>query len=219
MLRGYHSIDPPGQFERRRPLGNWLGASPRSMETVRAAVCCHGSATLRKLGLMVGIKSVDTARLLADCPGGVAWLTWEAALLECYSHEDIAMFTQEAGHLVGLKSIVVPHTRELVSAIGATAPRLCTVSFPEHYARICGEMRQALFSATDLCRQGVTEAPLLADVTKLLVRVAEAYKEQKAVITRGQQSIGWLAAVLTWIYGEGIKILAGGSIVRQTSHP
>ena len=34
-------------------LGNWLGASTRSMEMVRSAVCCHGSAALRKLGLMV----------------------------------------------------------------------------------------------------------------------------------------------------------------------
>src|SRR5215469_2731567 len=62
-------------------LGNWLGASPRSMQTVRAAVCLHGSAILQKLGLMVGIKPIDTARLLADCSGGVSWLTWEAALL------------------------------------------------------------------------------------------------------------------------------------------
>jgi hypothetical protein len=196
-------------------LGNWLGASPRSMETVRAAVCCHGSATLRKLGLMVGIKPVDTARLLADCSGGVAWLTWEAALLECYSHEDVAMFQQEAGRLVGLKSVVVPHTRELVSAISATAPRLGTVSFPEHYAKICGAMRQAVFQATEVCPTGVAEAPLLSDVTELLIRVAEAYKEQKSVIIRGQQSIGWLAAVLTWIYGEGVEVLAGGTIVRE----
>lgn len=56
-------------------LGSWLGASPRSMETVRAAVCCHGSMILRKIGLMVGVKPVDTARLLADCSGGMAWLT------------------------------------------------------------------------------------------------------------------------------------------------
>jgi hypothetical protein len=127
-------------------LGNWLGASPRSMEMVRSAVCCHGSAVMAKLGLMVGIKPVDTARLLADCTGGIAWLTWQAALLECCSHEDVAFFQQEAGRLIGLKSIVVPHTRELVSAIGATAPRLGTVSFPEHYAKICGAMRQTLFA-------------------------------------------------------------------------
>ena len=196
-------------------LGNWLGASPRSMEMVRSAVCCHGSATLRKLGLMVGIKPVDTARLLADCSGGIAWLTWEAALLECCPHEDVAFFQQEAGRLIGLKSIVVPHTRELVSAIGATAPRLGTVSFPEHYAKICGAMRQALFAATEACPQGVAEAPALADVVELLVRVAEAYKEQNCVMIRGQQSIGWLAAILTWIYGEAVEVLAGGRVVRE----
>ena len=141
-------------------LGNWLGASPRPMETVRAAVCCHGSATLRKLGLMVGIKPIDTARLLADCSGGVAWLTWEAALLECYSHDDVAMFQQEAGSLMSLKSVVVPHMRELVSAIAATTPRLGTVSFPEHCAKICGAMRQALFAATEFCPAGVAGAEM-----------------------------------------------------------
>lgn len=196
-------------------LGNWLGASPRSMETVRAAVCCHGSATLRKLGLMVGIKPIDTARLLADCSGGVAWLTWEAALLECYSHDDVATFQQEAGNILGLKSVVIPHMRELVSAIAATAPRLGTVNFPEHYAKICGAMRQALFAATEFCPAGVAEPPAIADVTELLVRVAEAYKEQKCVIIRGQQSIGWLAATLTWIYGEAVQVLAAGSVVRD----
>jgi hypothetical protein len=195
-------------------LGNWLGASPRSMEMVRAAVCCHGSATLRKLGLMVGIKPVDTARLLADCSGGIAWLTWEAALLECCPHEDVAFFQQEAGRLIGLKSIVVPHTRELVAAIGATAPRLGTVSFPEHYAKICGAMRQALFAATEACPLGIAEAPALADVVELLVNVAEAYKQQTCVMIRGQQSIGWLAAILTWIYGEAVEVLAGGQVVR-----
>ncbi|KAI9788318.1 MAG: hypothetical protein M1816_007004 [Peltula sp. TS41687] len=196
-------------------LGSWLGASPRSMETVRAAVCCHGSVMLKKLGLMVGIKPVDTARLLADCSGGVAWLTWEAALLECFSHRDIALFQQEAGRMVGLKSIVVPHTRELVSAIGATAPRLGTVSFPEHYAKICGAMRQALFAATESCPQGVAEAPPMADVIELLVAVAEAYKGEKCVIIRGQQSIGWLAATLSWIYGEAVEVLSAGMVVRE----
>jgi len=196
-------------------LGSWLGASPRSMEMVRAAVCCHGSAMLRKLGLMVGIKPVDTARLLADCSGGVAWLTWEAALLECCPHEDVALFQQEAGRRIGLKSIVMPHTRELVSAIAATAPRLGTVSFPEHYAKICGAMRQALFAATDHCPLGVAEPPALADVVELLVHVAEAYKTQTCVIIRGQKSIGWLAAVLTWIYAEAVEVLAGGRVVRE----
>jgi hypothetical protein len=163
---------------------------------------------------MVGIKPVDTARLLADCSGGVAWLTWEAALLECYSHEDVALFQQEAGSLIGLKSVVLPHTRELVSAIGATAPRLGTVSFPEHYAKICGAMRQALFAATETCPAGVAEAPVINDVAELLVRVAEAYKEHTSVIIRGQQSVGWLAAILTWIYGEAVEVLAAGSVVR-----
>ena len=195
-------------------LGNWLGASPRSMDTVRAAICMHGSVYLRKLGLMVGIKPVDTARLLADCSGGIAWLTWQAALLECYSHEDVATFQQEAGRLIGLKTIVVPHMRELTAAIGATAPRLGTVSFPEHYAKICGAMRQALFAATDLCPSGVAEAPVLADVADLLVSVAEAYKEQSPVAIRGQRSIGWLAAALTWIYDEAVEVKAAGSIVR-----
>lgn len=55
-------------------LGSWLGASPRSLKMVRAAICCHKSITLRKLGLMVDIKLMDTARLLADC-SGVALLT------------------------------------------------------------------------------------------------------------------------------------------------
>jgi hypothetical protein len=196
-------------------LGNWLGASPRSMEMVRSAVCCHGSATLKKIGLMVGIKPVDTARLLADCTGGIAWLTWEAALLECCSHEDIAFFQQEAGRLIGLKSIVVPHTRELVSAIGATAPRLGTVSFPEHYAKICGAMRQALFAQTEACPFGVAEPPALPDVVELLVRVAEAYKEQNCVMIRGQQSIGWLAAVLTWVYSDAVEVLAGGRVIKE----
>ena len=31
---------------------------------------------------------------------------------------------------------------------------------------------------------------------------------------RGQQSIGWLMAVLTLFYGEGVDVLAAGSIVR-----
>ncbi|KAI9769748.1 MAG: hypothetical protein M1839_003594 [Geoglossum umbratile] len=196
-------------------LGSWLGASPSSMQTVRTAVCCHGSIVLRRLGLMVGIKPVDTARLLADCSGGVAWLTWEAALLECFSHEDVALFQQEAGRLIGLKSIVIPHTRELVSAIGATAPRLGTVSFPEHYAKMCGAMRQALFAATDTCPAGVAEPPAITDVVELLTRVAEAYKEQLCIVIRGQQSIGWLAATLTWIYGETVQVLAAGTVVRE----
>jgi len=196
-------------------LGHWLGASPRSMEMVRAAVCCHGSATLRKLGLMVGIKPLDTARLLADCSGGVAWLTWEAALLECYNYEDVAFFQQEAGVLIGLKSIVLPHTRELVLSISATAPRLGTVSFPEHYAKICGAMRQALFAATESCPPGVAEPPAMTDLVDLLVRVAEAYREQQSVIIHGQQSIGWLAATLTWIYGGAVEVLAAGSIVCE----
>jgi hypothetical protein len=196
-------------------LGSWLGASPRSMETVRTAVCCHGSVMLRKLGLMVGVKPVDTARLLADCSGGVAWLTWEAALLECFSHEDVAFFQQEVGRFIGVKSVTVPHTRELVSAIGATAPRLGTVSFPEHYAKMCGAMRQALFAATETCPAGVAESPAIADVVELLVRVAEACREEKCVILRGQQSIGWLAATLTWIYGDMVEVLAEGTVVRE----
>ncbi|KAH0563159.1 hypothetical protein GP486_002267, partial [Trichoglossum hirsutum] len=197
-------------------LGNWLGASPSAMQTVRTAVCCHGSVVLRKLGLMVGIKPVDTARLLADCSGGVAWLTWEAALLECFSHEDVALFQQEAGRMIGLKSIVIPHTRELVSAIGATAPRLGTVSFPEHYARMCGAMRQALFAATDTCPAGVAEPPAIMDVVELLTQVAESYKEENSIIIRGQRSIGWLAATLTWIYAEAVEVLAAGTVVKES---
>lgn len=196
-------------------LGNWLGASPRSMQTVRAAVCLHGCATLRKLGLMVGIKPIDTARLLADCSGGVAWLTWEAALLECFSHDDVASFQQEAGRLIGLKSVPVPHMRELVSALDATAPRLGTVSFPEHYAKLCGAMRQALFAATDVCPPAVAEPPLMSDMVELLVRVAEAYREQTPVIIQGQRSIGWLAATLTWIYGEGVEVISAGRVIQE----
>ena len=196
-------------------LGAWLGASPRSMEMVRAAVCCHGSVALRKLGLMVGIKPMDTARLLADCSGGVAWLTWEAALLECYSNRDVALFMQEAGKMIGLKSVVLPHTRELLSAIGATAPRLGTVSFPEHYAKICGAMRQALFAATEHYPAAVAEAPMITDVIPLLVAVSEAYKERKCIVVHGQQSIGWLAATLTWIYSEAVEIVTAGKIIKE----
>ena len=185
------------------------------MEMVRAAICLHGSVYLRKLGLMVGVKPVDTARLLADCSGGVAWLTWQAALLECCPYEDVALFQQEVGRLIGIKNVVVPHMRELTAAIGATAPRLGTVSFPEHYAKICGAMRQALFAATDLCPSGVAEAPVLSDVASLMVRVAEAYKEQIPVVIRGQRSIGWLAAALTWIYDEAVEVRAAGSVVRE----
>jgi len=194
-------------------LGNWLGASPRSMEKVRAAVCLHGCATLRRVGLMVGIKPVDTARLLADCSGGVAWLTWAAALLECYTHNDIAWFQQEVGHTVGLKSSVVPHLRELVAALKVTAPRLGTVSFPEYYASTCGAMRQALFAKTELCPPRVAEPPLISDVRELLVKVAESFREQRAIAIRGQQSIGWLAATLGWIYGEAVEIVAAGKVV------
>jgi len=194
-------------------LGNWLGASPRSMEMVRAAVCIHGCATLRRIGLMVGIKPVDTARLLADCSGGVAWLTWAAALLECYPHDEVAWFQQEVGRMVSLKSRAVPHLRELSAALKMTAPRLGTISFPEHYARICGAMRQALFEKTELCPARVAEPPLLADVHELLVTVAECFKEQRAVAVRGQQSIGWLAATLSWIYGEAVEVLSAAKVV------
>lgn len=155
-------------------LGNWLGASARSMETVRAAVCMHGCAPLRRLGLMVGIKPLDTARLLADCTGGVAWLTWAAALLDCYSHRDVAWFQQEAGRTIGLQSTVVPHMRELVAALQVTAPRLGTVSFPEHYAKICGAMRQAIFAKTDECPRQVAEPPPMTDVGELLVKISQA---------------------------------------------
>ncbi|KAI9674076.1 MAG: hypothetical protein M1817_001894 [Caeruleum heppii] len=196
-------------------LGSWLGASTRSMETVRAAVCIHGSAPLRKLGLMVGVKPVDTARLLADSSGGIAWLTWEAALLECCSQEDVAYFVQEAGRLTGPKSVVVPHTRELIAAMVATAPRLGTVSFPEHFAKTCGAMRQTLFAITETCPLGVAETPALSDVVELLVRIAEAQKRDQCVSVRGQQSIGWLAATLTWVYGEAVEVRAAGATVLE----
>lgn len=63
-----------------------------------------------------------------------------------------------------------------MAATGATAPRLGTVTFPEHYAKICGAMRQAVFAATDICPVGVAEAPNISDVTGLLVNIAEALK-------------------------------------------
>jgi hypothetical protein len=183
------------------------------MELVRASICMHGCATLRRIGVMVGIRPVDTARLLADCSGGVAWLTWAAAMLECYSHEDVAWFQQEAGRIISLKSAVVPHLRELVAALKVTAPRLGTVSFPEHYAKVCGSMRQALFEKLELSPPQVAEPPAISDVHELLIKVATAFTEQTPVVIRGQQSIGWLAATLSWIYGDAVEILAAGKVV------
>ena len=195
-------------------LGAWLSASPRSMETIRAAMHIHGSLSLRKLGLIIGIKPVDTARLLVDCSGGMAWLTWQVALHECCSPEEVATFEQQAGQLMGLRSVPMPHIRELISAVNATAPRLGTLSFPEHFARICGAMRQAFPHTAGRYPQGVTEPAALPDVVEILVRASEAYKERTPVIIRGQRSIGWLAAILTWVYNESVEVRAAGRTVK-----
>ncbi|MGF1945424.1 hypothetical protein, partial [Enterococcus casseliflavus] len=53
----------------------------------------------------------------------------------------------------------------------------------------------------------------IADVHELLIKVAESFKEQKPVVIRGQQSIGWLAATLSWIYGEAVEVLAAGAVI------
>lgn len=74
-----------------------------------------------------------------------------------------------------------------MAAISATAPRLGTVSFPEHRAKTYGAMRQAVFSAFDVFLTKVAEVPF-----ELLDPVAKAYEEEKPLIIWGQQSIYWL---------------------------